>query len=160
MIALHENVTVRRIFSIRPRNKGTASFDPSAVNPFPSARKSVPSAAGVLVHTAPLSIHNFKLLRVYHPGTNLSTVFPTNTNVFLSFSVFAKMRGIFMPRFVVYSPTALLVSIVLVSFRRSALPMWVSASPRIRTLLCPFAMGSQAVRPAPLGSPYLQKFIK
>ena len=105
------------------------------------------------MYTAPLSIHSFKLLRVYHPGTRLSTVFPGNTNVFYSFYVFAKKRGIFMPRFVVYSPTALFVSIVLVSFSRSALPMWVSASPSRRTLLWPFAMGSQAVRPAPLGSP-------
>lgn len=55
------------------------------------------------MHTAPLSIHSFKLVRVYHSRTNVSTVFQRNTFVFSLFDFLYKRHSFFRCAFVLFA---------------------------------------------------------
>ena len=160
MIALHILVTVRRILSIRPRYIRTGNVYSSAVYPFSFTWNPVPALVkDTHAHRASID-SRLKLVGVYHRERKLSTCFSQKYKCFSILDFFNKRRGLFKPRLVIYSPTALLVSMVLMSFSRFGLPIWVSFSPMHSTLPCLLVVGSHAVRPDPLGSPYIQKFAR
>ena len=129
-----QNVTVRRIFSIRPREMRTGNAQLFGGLPFFLHQEPVPSVMED-THEYRASIDpRFKLVGVYHWERKLSTCFSQKYKCFFILDFFNKRRGLFQPRLVIYSPTALLVSMVLTIFSMLGLPIWVSCSPMQSTL--------------------------